>query len=365
MIHIFIGTKAQLIKMAPIMRKLQQQQIDYNFIFSGQHQDTINDLRTNFGIKDPDIILYRGKDITGILQMFLWMTRIFFKTIFSKKHLWQGDKNGVVLNHGDTFSTLLGSLLAKLHGHRNAHIESGLRSFDNFNPFPEELVRRVVFLLTDLYYCPNDLAKKNLLGYSGEKIITNGNTLYDALHTIKKHSIPETLDIPNTPFAIASFHRFENIFNDAKLEKIVDIMLDLASNVKILIIAHNPTLKRLQKTNLLEKIKKHKNIELRPRYDYLNFIKLVIASEYVITDGGSNQEECYYLGKPCLIIRSATERNEGLNENAVLSSLEPQEIKKFASKYYQFKRCEIFIHPSPSEIIVHSLIEKTEKIKNP
>lgn len=358
MIHIFIGTKAQLIKMAPIMRQLQKKEIEYNFIFSGQHQDTINDLRKNFGIKDPDISLYSGKDITGITQMLIWAMSILFKTIFSKKNLWRNDKNGIVLNHGDTFSTLLGSLLAKLHGHRNAHIESGLRSFDIFNPFPEELVRRTVFLLTDFYYCPNDLAKKNLEGYAGEIITTNGNTLYDALCTIKEQPTPDALDIPKLPFVIASFHRFENIFNDSKLEKITDILLDIATDIRVLVIAHNPTLKRLQKTNLLEKIKNHQNIELRPRYDYLNFIKLVISSEYVITDGGSNQEECHYLGKPCLIIRSATERNEGLNENAVLSSLDPKMIKDFASTYTQFKRSEAFINPSPSEIIVNSLIEK-------
>ncbi|HEY0894862.1 MAG TPA: UDP-N-acetylglucosamine 2-epimerase, partial [Cellvibrio sp.] len=220
MIHIFIGTKAQLIKMAPIMRTLQEKKINYNFIFSGQHQDTINDLRSNFGIKDPDIILYKGNDITGIAQMLAWMVGILFKTLFAKKKLWQGDKNGIVLNHGDTFSTLLGSLLAKLHGHRNAHIESGLRSFDIFNPFPEELVRRIVFLLTNLYYCPNEIAKENLHHHSGEKIITNGNTLYDALCTIKQQPTPDTLNIPPVPFAITSFHRFENIFNDSKLEKI-------------------------------------------------------------------------------------------------------------------------------------------------
>ena len=85
MIHVFIGTKAQLIKMVPIMRDLQRRNIEYNFIFSGQHQETIHDLRENFGIKDPDIILHNGRDITGIIQMSMWMLKILCKTLFSKK----------------------------------------------------------------------------------------------------------------------------------------------------------------------------------------------------------------------------------------------------------------------------------------
>lgn len=356
MIHVFIGTKAQLIKMAPIMRELQRRNIEYNFIFSGQHQETIHDLRENFGIKDPDIILHNGRDITGIIQMSMWMLKILCKTLFSKKSLWKRDKNGIVLNHGDTFSTLLGSLLAKLHGHRCAHVESGLRSFDIFNPFPEELVRRVTFLLTDIYYCPTDAAIKNVEKYRGKKVLTNGNTLYDALSTIKNQTAHPSLEIPNTPYAIASFHRFENIFNNQNLEKIIDIITETAQKIKVLIIAHKPTLIRLQKNNLLEKLKQHKNIELRPRYDYKNFIKLVIGSNYVITDGGSNQEECYYLGKPCLIIRSATERNEGLGSNAVLSNFDKKTISLFTETYQQHTAPEVTISPSPSEIIVEDLI---------
>lgn len=356
MIHVFIGTKAQLIKMAPIMRELQRKNIEYNFIFSGQHQETIHDLRANFGIKDPDIILHSGRDITGIIQMSMWMLKTLCKTLFSKKSLWNGDKNGIVLNHGDTFSTLLGSLLAKLHGHRCAHVESGLRSFDIFNPFPEELVRRVTFLLTDIYYCPNRTAIKNVGKHNGTKILTNGNTLYDALSTIKNQVADPGLNIPDVPYAIASFHRFENIFNNQNLEKVVDIISEAAQKIKVLIIAHKPTLIRLQKNNLLGKLEQHKNIELRPRYDYKNFIKLVIDSDYVITDGGSNQEECYYLGKPCLIIRSATERNEGLGSNAVLSNFDNNIINCFTKNYHQHINSEVTLSPSPTEIIVEDLI---------
>ena len=129
MIHVFIGTKAQLIKMAPVMVELQHRGIPYNFIFSGQHQATVQNIRDEFGVKEPDVTLYEGRDITGILQMLVWSIRILFYSLRNRQAVWQGDKNGVVLNHGDTFSTLLGSLLARVSGQRSAHVESGLRSF--------------------------------------------------------------------------------------------------------------------------------------------------------------------------------------------------------------------------------------------
>jgi len=357
MIHIFIGTKAQLIKMAPIMQALQHREIEYNFIFSGQHQDTINDLRKNFGVKEPDITLHKGKDITGIIQMLGWVIKIFFLTLLKKNTVWKGDKKGIVLNHGDTFSTLLGTLLARIHRHKSAHIESGLRSFDILNPFPEELTRILVFSLSNYYYCPNDWAKNNLTKYEGEKIVTNGNTLYDALHTIKKQPTPPELDIPPHEFALASFHRFENIFKEQNLKKVIDIITEISKKIKIIVITHKPTLKKLEDTGLIHKLHENENIILRPRYDYLRFMKLVMAAEFVLTDGGSNQEECCYLGKPCLIIRNATERLEGLGENAILSYFDSDKINDFVNNYKKFMQPEVIISPSPTTIIVNNLVE--------
>jgi UDP-N-acetylglucosamine 2-epimerase (non-hydrolysing) len=359
MIHVFIGTKAQLIKMAPIMQELQNRDIEYNFIFSGQHQDTIDDLRKNFGIKEPDIILHKGKDITGIIQMVAWAIKIFIITLYKRNEVWRNDKCGIVLNHGDTFSTLLGTLLARIHRHKSAHIESGLRSFDIFNPFPEELTRIIVFSLSNYYYCPNNWALDNLLKYKGNKVVTNGNTLYDALQTIKMVTPPTDLDIPTDDFAIASFHRFENIFKEDNLRKIVDIIITSTEKIKIVVIAHKPTLKKLEEFGLINILKQNKNIILRPRYDYLRFMKLVIASKFVMTDGGSNQEECNYIGKPCLIIRNATERLEGLNENAVLSKFDADIINDFINNYTNFKKEELTISPSPTQIIVNHLVENS------
>jgi UDP-N-acetylglucosamine 2-epimerase (non-hydrolysing) len=356
MIHVFIGTKAQLIKMAPIMRELQNRNIEYNFIFSGQHQNTIDALRQNFGLKDPDVILYSGKDIVGIMQMGIWMVRIIIKGLIRKKYVWRGDKNGIVLNHGDTFSTLIGSLLARICGHKNAHIESGLRSFNLFHPFPEELTRVIVFKLSQYYFCPNQWAHDNLKKYSGEKIITGGNTLYDSLVFIKRNQNNLDVNVPVDSYVVASFHRFENIFNENSLKKIISVVENVSCKFKVLIIGHEPTIKKLKEYLLMDKIIQNKNIELRPRYDYANFIRLVSSAEFVMTDGGSNQEECFYLGKPCLIMRKATERTEGLGENVVLSEYKDSVVDQFVDNYKDFSFTEKFLNPSPTEIIVNKLV---------
>jgi UDP-N-acetylglucosamine 2-epimerase (non-hydrolysing) len=320
MIHIFLGTKAQLIKMAPIMKELQNRNIPYNFVFSGQHQATIADIQKEFGLKNPDYILYKGPDITGVVQMFFWTLRVLTHVLLNKKDVWKGDQKGLVLSHGDTFSTLLGALSARLSGLQSAHVESGLRSFNLLHPFPEELTRRLVFRLSQVFYAPGDWALNNLSDQSGIKVNTKQNTLRDALSLAEQHINEQIVDIPDTGYGIASIHRFENLLSRKRLTSIIEIIEDAAQHQRILFILHKPTIKKLTHHKLLERLENNPNIELRPRYSYFQFIKLVKKSLFVMTDGGSNQEECYYLGKPCLILRKASERQEGIGENAIISN---------------------------------------------
>src|SRR3990170_7628853 len=153
MINIIIGTKAQLVKMAPIMAGLQNKNIEYNFIFTGQHKETINELLNTFKLKMPNFTLYQGNDITGVFQMILWVIRSLIQTIVQKKQIFR-DQKGIALVHGDAFSALLGALMAKIGGLKVGYIEAGLRSFKLFEPFPEEITRRITSLLVDYHFCP-------------------------------------------------------------------------------------------------------------------------------------------------------------------------------------------------------------------
>ncbi len=351
-IHILIGTKAQLIKMAPIMVELEKKGVPYNYIFTGQHKLTMDELRENFNIKPPDITLYKGKDITGVFQSMIWLISICLKTFFKKKEiLGKTDKSHILLTHGDTFSTVLGALMGKIARIKVAHVESGLRSFHLFAPFPEEINRLITFRLSDIYFCPGSWAINNLKKYKGEKIDTKYNTLFDSLQLALKKADTQ-IDIPTENYAVVSIHRFENIFSLPRFEKIIEILIETSKTIKLIFILHEPTKIRLEKTGLMEKLKKENTIELRPRYDYFKFVKLIHNAEFVITDGGSNQEECFYLGKPCLLMREATERTEGLNKNVVISKFDSSTIKDFVSNYKDFEIDQTKEIKSPTQIII-------------
>ena len=355
MIHVFIGTKAQLIKMAPVMRELQDRDIPYNFIFSGQHQATVDNIRGEFGIKPPDVTLYSGKDITGIMQMLLWSMRVIAYTFRHREKVWMKDRKGIVLNHGDTFSTLLGTILARLAGHQSAHVESGLRSFKLFSPFPEEITRLLTFRISSIYFAPGEWALANLERYRGVKVNTQYNTLLDSLRISEQTIEYAPVDIPEGRFALVSLHRFENIFSKRKLTKIINALSQLSTEIPLLFILHKPTEKKLKQFGLRRVLEENPRIEIRPRYTYFQFMKLTKAATAVITDGGSNQEECYYLGKPCLIMRDATERQEGIGENATLVGYDIENLRCELKRISIPETTQIKTKFSPSRIIVDTI----------
>lgn len=357
MIHVVIGTKAQLVKMAPIMLEMQNRGIDYNFIFTGQHQETMDDLRENFTLKNPDVILHKGKDVTSIPRMLLWLLTILFATFFNGRSIFRGDKDpkSVVLVHGDTFSTLLGALMGKVSGKRVAHVESGLRSFNLFHPFPEELTRLMTFRLSDLYFCPGQWACKNLEASSGEKIDTVYNTLMDSLKAAVGNFSKASVQIPSSPYAVVTLHRFENIFRKAAFETNLELIELIAKTVPVVFILHPVTQRQLVKFGLFERLRANPRIELRPRYDYFNFMRLVFKSEFLVSDGGSNQEECFYMGKPCLLLRRATERQEGIGGNVVLSEYKHDAVESFLGGYKSLAAKPIYEIFSPTKVIVDRL----------
>ncbi|PID27257.1 MAG: hypothetical protein CR982_06575 [Candidatus Cloacimonadota bacterium] len=354
MIHIVIGTKAQLIKMAPIMRRLSLLDIEYNYIYTGQHRDTMEDIHRNFSIKSFDKVLHNKGDIVSVLAMFIWFFKILSITLFNSKDIFNNDKNGVVLVHGDTISTLLGAIMGKFAGVKVAHVESGLRSFNLLHPFPEEITRVLTFKLSDYSFCPGSWAVKNLKRYKMVKIDTVNNTLYDSLtEAMPLINSYKDINIPDSKYVVVTIHRFENLNNLNRMKELLDILNNLSEKFKVLFILHKPTKKALNKYKLMEKFSS--KIEFRERYDYFRFIGLVSSSEFIISDGGSNQEECYYLGKPVLLYRKATERGEGIGINCVVSRYERDTIFSFFNNYENYKRDFLKIEESPSDLIIENL----------
>jgi UDP-N-acetylglucosamine 2-epimerase (non-hydrolysing) len=360
MITCFIGTRAQLIKMAPIVLEIERRKIPLNLVFTGQHRETMDQIVDDFGIVTKPRFLYVGKEITGIVQMAIWFCVGFYNAIRRAKYFIPRpkDERNTILVHGDTFSTLLGALLGRVLNVDVAHIEAGLRSHNIFHPFPEELTRLAVFRLSRFSFCPGEWACKNMAAYSSKIIDTHGNTLRDALELMM--DFPRRISRPyDNDYGIASIHRFENVFNKARLEEIVALVETAALHFPIAFVLHPSTRKKLTQFHLLERLEKNANIRLLPRMGYADFVQLMKTAKFVITDGGGNQEELSYLGIPTLLMRKATERQEGIGTTAILCNYDETVLIDFMVSLQSLARNDIAV-PSEAESATALIVNELE-----
>jgi UDP-N-acetylglucosamine 2-epimerase (non-hydrolysing) len=359
MIYCIIGTRAQLIKMAPIIACIEEKKWPLRIIHTGQHVISMDDLRSDFNLKSPWEYLLKKPEAKTVFSSLKWLTHILYLSFFKAKKLIPNANinNDIVLVHGDTFSTVIGALIGKLSGASVGHIESGLRSFNIWNPFPEEINRLITFSLINKAYCPGSWAVDNLEKHKNIELInTKQNTLIDSLYIALQKLNKETLS--NDQYGVISIHRFENIYNKKRLQFIMDTVLLAATKKHIIFVMHPVTQKRLLKTGYLSSIKSNKNITLKNRCGYIEFTSLLANSSFVITDGGSNQEELTYLNTPTLLMRKATERPEGLGKNIVLSNYSTKITHDFISSIKPKKKNRPVIavpDPSPTNIIMNSL----------
>ena len=358
MIHFVVGTRAQLFKMAPIMIECENRGYAWRWIYTAQHKDTMQSTLDTFNIKPADYTLFDwDTEAKTMKKMWYWLFRILIELRKGRAILagYTGKKN-VLLTHGDTITTWWGALLGRLYGVRVMHVESGLRSFNLFKPFPEEINRLITFRLSNIYAAPGDWALENLVKYKGDKINTIENTQLDVLRFGMKNADSAKIDLPKRKYVVASVHRYENIFDEERFAKIVQRTEQIAEKLPVYWVQHPATKERLGRLlELQERLNNNPNITLLPRLEYLQFIKLVKNSEFVVTDGGGNQEELFHMGKPTLIFRNETERQEGLGETAVVSRLDPVIISDFMSSYKKYQRQPFNRVAEPTKIIVDYL----------
>jgi len=359
-IYVILGTRAQTIKMAPVMRELEERNIPFTLLYTQQHKATIDDLLSNFNIKTkPTSIISRNEEAKSIKLFAGWMVQILLLTLnpFSAKRVFTQGK-GIILTHGDTATTSWSAFYGRIHGQKVMHIESGLRSFNLLNPFPEEIQRLITFRFSNYYACPNKWALDNLKNYKGKKINTKANTMYESLtYTLKNKSdknlkeIQAKFKLPKS-FALVSIHRYENIFKNKRFDEILELLNDISQSIHLVFVLHPPTEKQLKARSLEDKLKANKQILLIPRQDFKNFTLITDLAEFVITDGGSNQEELSYIGKPTILFREYTERTEGLGENIVLSKFDYKLIFDFVKNYKKYIRKPLSLKHKPSKLIV-------------
>ncbi len=352
----FVGTVAELIKLFPIMTEAQQQGIEYQIVSSGQNDIRESEFWNLIKKKSPDILISRGPRHQTAISLMAWFLCTAVKSFFlfkKKARILNGKP--ILIVHGDTISTLMGAYTGWLAGYRICHVEAGLRSFDFLNPFPEEICRVLVSKVSSIAFCPNDWAMNNLKRYRGIKYNTRENTLLDSLNiAVNDSKINALPELPEKYFLFI-LHRQENLYRSSFVLEMIKEVEKRSRTIPCVLILHSPTKMCLKKLGVLHNVLQNKNIYCIPRQPYMVFTQLLHQCSFIVTDGGSNQEESYYLGKPCLLLRFETERIEGLNRNVVLSKNQFDVMEHFFKNFehYGFPAVQPLI--SPSKLIITRL----------
>lgn len=296
-----IGARPQFIKAANLSRHiLQSKNISEIIIHTGQHYDDnmseifFNELEIPF----PNYKLTLGGLSHGAMtgRMIEEIEKILIK-----------EKPEFVVVYGDTNSTLAGAIAASKLNIKIAHIEAGLRSYNN--KMPEEINRIIVDRISNILFCPNKRALNNLKkeGYHNtpSKLLNVGDIMFEGINFYKNKLEEYNFEKMNSPFILATIHREENIKNKTSFENIFKSLRHISENHNIIIPLHPRTKDKIKK----ESIDTGK-IEFIEPVGYIKMIDLINKSFLIITDSGGMQKEAFFLKKPCITLREETEWNE-------------------------------------------------------
>ena len=370
MIHVFIGTQAEYIKMAPLLWRMESAGLPYRLIDSGQHADRSESFRDELGLRPPDFAMGGTGNVDSVPEALWWaaglgrklaLPRRLDRTVF-------GGRPGICVVHGDTPTTLIGALMAKRAGLALAHVEAGLRTHRWLHPFPEEIIRVVVDRLADLLFAPDGAAADELRKrrVKGRIITGSSNTVSDALSAALKPGAAGTPTSPDMPEGahshssprrshpvVVTMHRVENLHRRRRRQALVDAITRLAQTTPVRWYVHEPTRLALRSTS--QAGLEASGVELVPMVPYAEFVRALARAPFAITDGGSIQEECALLGVPVLLWRDRTDRADGLGENAVLSRYDPGVVEAFLADPERFRRARRLPQSSPSQEILEVL----------
>lgn len=310
-IMVIIGTRPEAIKMAPVIRALQRQGADFRVLtcLTAQHRELLDQVVATFGLKvDVDLnLMTPGQSLVEVTA----------RVLEGVSAVLEEHKPDAVLVHGDTTTTFAAALAAYYQRIPVGHVEAGLRTYDPYHPFPEEMNRRLCDHLARFHYAPTEAARGNLLQehIPAENIIVTGNTVIDALLSVADAA--HHFDDPvleglgkDRKLILATVHRRENF--GAPLAEVCGAMQDIVAahaDVEIALTVHpNPNVQSV----LQETLGKTERIHLLPPQEYVPFVHLMKKSTLILSDSGGIQEEAPALGKPVLVLRDQTERPEAV-----------------------------------------------------
>ncbi|WP_010246358.1 non-hydrolyzing UDP-N-acetylglucosamine 2-epimerase [Acetivibrio cellulolyticus] len=313
---VVFGTRPEAIKMAPLVKELKKyDQIDTTVCVTAQHRQMLDQVLEIFDITadyDLDIMKDRQTLIDITTRGLEGLNRVFGKA-----------KPDIVLVHGDTTTTFIGSLAAFYNKISVGHVEAGLRTNDKYFPYPEEINRKLTGVLTDIHFAPTMTNKNNLLkeNVNANKIYITGNTVIDAIKTtvregyVFQNSDLRAIDFSGSRVITVTAHRRENLGEPLKnICQALKHVADTFEDVKIVYPVHlNPAVQSVAR----EIMGGHSRIHLIDPLDVQDMHNLMDRSYLVMTDSGGLQEEAPSLGKPVLVLRNETERPEAVEAGTV------------------------------------------------
>ncbi|OFZ12539.1 MAG: hypothetical protein A2Z20_10870 [Bdellovibrionales bacterium RBG_16_40_8] len=345
-----LGTAGELIKIYPLLTEASKREVEWQVVSTGQSGKNFFMQWQDFYLPETQLIrvIKSETDLASAPAAFFWFMRALFQKPVTR---FLPDFQIV---HGDTLSTVIGGIWARRLGIPCVHVESGLTSGKVFEPFPEEINRRIAVRLAQYYMAPGQNAVDFLSRSQAKNLITNTieNTLIDSVQLAVSNYSVTTID---KPYVVANLHRFENVSFLPRWQVLISTLLKASKKHKVILVLHPQTRAKLKTDTEAEKKLMRAGVELWERQPFSKFIGLLSQADYVISDGGSNQEECYYLGIPCLLLRQHTERQEGLGQNCVLSGLNENHIDNFLQNYISFRRQPVCVKTQPTSIIFDAL----------
>ena len=301
------GTRPEAIKMAPLVKELKsRKEIECIVCVTAQHRQMLDQVLEVFKIEpDYDLnIMSPGQTLSDITSRVLQGLEKVIKEV----------KPNIILVHGDTTTTFAGALAAFYNQVDIGHIEAGLRTWNKYSPYPEEMNRQMVGVMADLHFAPTENSKNNLIkeGKKTETIYVTGNTAIDALATtVQKDYVHPIFDwLGNDRLILLTAHRRENLGEPMRnMFRAIKRIVDENDDVKVIYPVHlNPKVREIADEILGDDEK----VTLIEPLEVIDFHNLINRAYIILTDSGGIQEEAPGLGKPVLVLRDTTERPEGI-----------------------------------------------------
>ena len=302
------GTRPEAIKMAPLVKELEsREEIESIVCVTAQHREMLDQVLETFEITpDYDLdIMKQGQTLVDITT----------RALTGLDGVIKEAKPDIVLVHGDTSTTFAGGLAAFYNQVAIGHVEAGLRTYNKYSPYPEEMNRQMVTCMTDMYFAPTKLSRENLLkeNIDDSKIYITGNTAIDAMSTtIKEDYYHEEFDwLGSDKLILLTAHRRENLGEPMKnIFRGIRKVLDEVEGIKVIYPIHKNPIVRAAANEIFGDCDRVRLIEPLEVFDFHNFQN---KAHIILTDSGGIQEEAPSLGKPVLVLRDTTERPEGID----------------------------------------------------